>query len=77
MDATRGLDTTQAPDLMSKTTKISQSETELTGSASHRATSAMVNGILLQMLLSYASFASTLLSDEHLDSAAGASPAAQ
>jgi hypothetical protein len=75
MDATTGLDTTPVwPDLMSKTTKISQSKTKLTGSESHRAM--MFNGILFRMLLSYASFASMLLLDEHLNSAAGASPAA-
>lgn len=92
MIASSGLDTTHwqspgplRPDLMSKTTKImiSQSETKLVDSASHRPTSAMVNGILFRMLPSYASFASMLLVCyltyfwmSHLDSATGTSPTA-
>ena len=77
MGATSEFNTTQSPsslrpDLsLSKTTNISQSKTELTDSASHGVSSAVINGILFRMLLSYASFAIMVFSDERLNSAAG------
>jgi hypothetical protein len=79
MGATSEFNTTQSPsslrpDLsLSKTTNISQSKTELTDSASYGVSSAVINGILFRMLLSYASFAIMVFSDERLNSAAGAS----
>ena len=58
-----------SPEVMSKSTNISQSKTKLTDSGSHQATS----GPTLQGRSSYATIAKTI-SNERLDSAASASP---
>jgi hypothetical protein len=77
MDNTRELDddTPQhpsPPNVMSKSTNLSPSETKLTDSGSHRPTS----GPTLQGRPSYVTMTRNALSDERLDSATGANPAA-
>jgi len=68
-DATRS---PSPPDVMSKSTDISQSKTKSTDSGSRQATSTQTS----QGRLSYAAMARKALSNERLDNAASASPGA-